>query len=457
MFIIYVILKEVHENEVIIMKFKFEKKYVEIGIVTFLVIAASLVFYYFLFHHTTLIESISNIFRILSPIVYGFIFAFLITPVLNFIERKIVKVLFVKWHLDIEKKKKLIRGISLILTITFVVAIFYGFFNMVIPRVKESIVNIVSQFDTYISNFEKWLDKFFSNNPNVAENFDDFMDKYAPEISAFINDNILGKIEVLLKSVSLNLIGVVKALWNLIIGFIISIYVLASKETFAGQSKKIVYAIFQKKNANNVVEAGRFINQTFMGFISGKIVDSAIIGCLCFIGTTLIGTPHALLVSVIVGVTNIIPFFGPFLGAIPCILLILIIEPIQALYFIIFILFLQQLDGNVIGPKILGDSTGLSGFWVIFAITLFGGLYGVGGMIIGVPFCAIVYAGVRIVVNNRLEKKNLNTDTINYVTLEKVNDDGSFIKQEEIIENKKISWREFPFIRYFASSKRKKK
>lgn len=439
------------------MKFKFEKKYVEIGIVTFFVVAASLVFYYFLFHHTTLIQAVSKIFKILSPVIYGFIFAFLMTPVLNFIERKIVKVLFVKFKWDIDKKKKMIRGISLILTIGFVIAIFYGFFNMVIPRVKESIINIVSQFDTYISNFEKWLDKFFSNNPDVAETFDDFMDKYASEIRTFINDNVLGKIEVLLKSVSVNVIGVVKALWNLIIGFIISIYVLASKETFAGQSKKIVYAVFQKKNANNIVDAGRFINKTFMGFISGKIIDSAIIGCLCFIGTTLIGTPHALLVSVIIGVTNIIPFFGPFLGAIPCILLILIIEPIQALYFVIFILFLQQLDGNVIGPKILGDSTGLSGFWVIFAITLFGGLYGVGGMIIGVPFCAIVYAGVRMLVNNRLEKKSMNTDTINYVTLEKVNDDGSFVKQEEIIENKKFDWRKLPFIRYFASQNKKKR
>ena len=283
------------------------------------------------------------------------------------------------------------------------------------------------------------------------------MDKYAPEISAFLQENVLGKVEVLVKSVSLNVLGVVKVVWNLIIGFIISIYVLASKETFAGQSKKIVYAIFHKKNANNIVEAGRFINKTFMGFISGKIIDSAIIGCLCFIGTTIIGTPHALLVSVIVGVTNIIPFFGPFLGAIPCILLILIIEPIQALYFVLFILFLQQLDGNVIGPKILGDSTGLSGFWVIFAITLFGGLYGVGGMIIGVPFCAIVYAGVRMLVHNRLEKKALNPETENYVTLEKVNEDGTFIHQEEIIENKKFDWRTLPFVRYFIKTNKTKK
>lgn len=433
------------------MKIKFEKKYIEIGVISFCVIAASLLVYYLLFNHTTLFAAVSNIINIISPVIYGFIFAFLMTPILNYVEKKIIKVLFVKWKIDIVQKQKLIRAISIIITIIFVIAIFYGFFYMVIPRVRDSIISIVNQFDTYLTNFKKWLDTFFADNPKVAKNFDEILDNYAAEISTFLQENVLGKVEVLVKNVSLNVIGIVKALWNIIIGFIISIYVLASKEVFAGQSKKIVYAIFQKKNANNIIEAGRFVNKTFMGFISGKLIDSAIIGCLCFIGTTLIGTPHALLVSVIVGVTNIIPFFGPFLGAIPCILLILIIEPIQALYFVLFILFLQQLDGNVIGPKILGDSTGLSSFWVIFSITLFGGLYGVPGMIIGVPFCAIVYAGVRMLVHNRLEQKNLNPTTENYVTIEKINEDGSFVHKQEIIENKKFDWRTLPFIRYFVN------
>lgn len=433
------------------MKIKFEKKYVEIGVISFCVIAASLLVYYLLFNHTTLFAAVSNVINIISPVIYGFIFAFLMTPILNYVEKKIIKVLFVKWKINIVQKQKLIRAISIIITIIFVIAIFYGFFYMVIPRVRDSIISIVNQFDTYLTNFKKWLDTFFADNPKVAKNFDEILDNYAAEISTFLQENVLGKVEVLVKNVSLNVIGIVKALWNIIIGFIISIYVLASKEVFAGQSKKIVYAIFQKKNANNIIEAGRFVNKTFMGFISGKLIDSAIIGCLCFIGTTLIGTPHALLVSVIVGVTNIIPFFGPFLGAIPCILLILIIEPIQALYFVLFILFLQQLDGNVIGPKILGDSTGLSSFWVIFSITLFGGLYGVPGMIIGVPFCAIVYAGVRMLVHNRLEQKNLNPTTENYVTIEKINEDGSFVHKQEIIENKKFDWRTLPFIRYFVN------
>lgn len=432
------------------MKIKFDKKHIEIGVITFFVIAASLLFYYFLFHHTAFFGAINQILKIISPIIYGFILAFLMTPIFNFFEKKVVQALFIKCKVDAVKHKKMIRAISMLLTIALVIAMIYGFFAMIIPKLKDSIISIIAQFDTYISNFEKWINGFLIDNPEWKTTFNDFMDKYSTEFRTFLNENVLNKIDVVLKNVSLSLIGVIKVLWNLIIGFIISIYVLGSKETFAGQSKKILYAIFHKKTANSFVEAGRFINKTFMGFISGKIVDSIIIGCLCFIGTSIIGTPYALLVSVIVGITNIIPFFGPFLGAIPSVLLILIIEPIQALYFIIFILVLQQIDGNIIGPKILGDSTGLSGFWVIFAITLFGGLFGVGGMIVGVPFCAIVYAGVRMLVNKRLEKRMMSTETTEYMRLDKINEEGTFIKIEEDSEkNQGLRWKELPIIKCF--------
>ncbi len=439
------------------MKIKFEKKHIEIGIISFLVVASSILFYYFLFHHTSLFGALNKIFKIVSPIIYGFILAFLMTPILNFLENRVVKVLLKKWHIDVVKQRKMIRAISLILTVILVIAMIYGFFAMLIPRLKDSIVSIVLQFDTYITNFEKWINGFLTDNPDWKIAFNDFLDKYSGEFRTFLNENVLNKIDVVVKSVSLSLISIIKVLWNLIIGFIISIYVLGSKETFSGQSKKVVYALFNKKIANNVVESGRFINKTFMGFISGKIVDSIIIGFLCFIGTSIIGTPYALLVSVIVGVTNIIPFFGPFLGAIPSVLLILIIEPIQALYFVLFILFLQQLDGNVIGPKILGGSTGLSGFWVIFAITLFGGLFGVGGMIIGVPFCAIVYAGVRVLVNKRLEKKDMTINTADYMNLDKINEEGVFVEiAEETIENKKFRFRNLPIIKNIYSIFKKK-
>ena len=171
---------------------------------------------------------------------------------------------------------------------------------------------------------------------------------------------------------------------------------LASKERFAGQIKKVIYAVFERDTANITIRNFRFTHRTFIGFLPGKVIDSICIGILCFIGTSIMGTPYPALVSVIIGVTNIIPFFGPFLGAIPSTILIFVVDPMHPLncvYFVIFVFVLQQFDGNILGPKILGDSTGLTGFWVIFAITLFGGLYGVLGMIVGVPIFAVIYAG----------------------------------------------------------------
>ena len=222
------------------------------------------------------------------------------------------------------------------------------------------------------------------------------------------------------------MIGIFKALWNLIIGFIISIYLLGSKEKFAGQAKKIVYAVLDRKTGNEMISNFRFIHSTFIGFIGGKIVDSILIGILCFCCTSIIGTPYAILVSMIIGVTNVIPFFGPWIGGIPSALLVLMVDPKQALYFGILIIFIQQFDGNILGPKILGDSTGLSGFWVIFAITIFGGLFGVLGMVVGVPIFAVFYAGVKSVVNRKLQKKNLPTDLSPYMTLGQIEESMAF-------------------------------
>ena len=233
------------------------------------------------------------------------------------------------------------------------------------------------------------------------------------------------------------MIGVFKALWNFVIGFIISIYVLGSKERFAGQAKKIVYALFDRKAGNEIITNFRFIHSTFIGFIGGKIVDSIIIGVICFVCTSIIGTPYAILVSVIVGVTNVIPFFGPWIGGVPSALLVLMVDPIQALYFIILILVIQQFDGNILGPKILGDSTGLSGFWVIFAITIFGGLFGVLGMVVGVPIFAVFYAGVRASVNRMLCRKELPTDIHPYMTVGQIDEARVFTEYVPPVRKKK--------------------
>lgn len=220
--------------------------------------------------------------------------------------------------------------------------------------------------------------------------------------------------------VTTGVIGVVKILFNVIIGIIISIYVLMSKEVFIGQSKKVVYAMFSGKKANAIIHTVHKSNEIFGGFISGKILDSLIIGILCFICLYFMKMPYSVLVSVIVGVTNVIPFFGPYLGAVPSTILIMLANPIQGLYFVIFILVLQQIDGNIIGPKILGDSTGLSSFWVVFAILMGGGLFGIPGMIIGVPLFAVIFYILRRALNYIIQKKQLPLDSKNYIWAEKL-------------------------------------
>lgn len=420
------------------MKFKFEKKYLCWGLTAFLVIAASILFYYILFHRSNLFNGIRSVIGIAMPIIDGFVLAYLMTPILNKIESKIIKPLCIRANMPMtDRNKRRIRAVSILVTIVLILLIMYEFFGLIIPEVIRSIQSIIFQFPLYVNNLSNWALGLMKNNPDLEEAVNGLIDQYSSKLLDYFNSNLLPHINELIKTLSLSVLGVFKALWNFIIGFIISIYVLGSKEKFGGQAKKIVYALFDRKSGNEIVSNFRFIHSTFIGFIGGKIVDSIIIGIICFICTSIIGTPYAILVSVIVGVTNVIPFFGPWIGGIPSGLLVLMVDPIQALYFIILILIIQQFDGNILGPKILGDSTGLSGFWVIFAITIFGGFFGVLGMVVGVPIFAVFYAGVRALVNRMLQKKELPTDIQPYMTVGQIDESKAFTEYVPPAKKKK--------------------
>lgn len=430
------------------MKLNLDKKHISLGITSFLVIASSICFYYLLFHGDRFLGKINSILVIASPVIYGIILAYLLTPIVNTIEKKLLFPIFTKSSKMNSQKKKWIRFLSVFMTVIIVILFIYGFFSILIPNLISSIKSISFAFPIYVNNLMHFADKYFEANPDIEELFNQLVSTFYVEIDKYLDNTIIPQMESLLKTVSLSLISVLKAMWNLIIGLIISIYVLCSKERFAGQSKKIIYAIFSTKTANNLIRDFRFISDTFIGFISGKIVDSIIIGIICFIGTSLLNIPYAFLVSVIVGITNIIPFFGPYLGAIPSAILVLMINPIKCITFIIFILILQQVDGNFIGPKILGQSTGLSGFWVIFSITIFGGLFGFLGMIIGVPFFAVVYAMTRRVIDRMLRKRNLPISTSEYLNLDHIDEKNgnTFIKinNDELKRFFKISFNKKP-------------
>lgn len=403
------------------MKFK-NNKHFQWGITAFLVIAGSLLFYYLLFHGTSIKTNLNNVLRLLLPIIMGFSLAYLMTPILNNIEHRIFYPLCNKLKIKNSAKcSKIIRGISIILTVFLFYAIIYSLIAMLISQIVPSVSNIIVNFDVYINNFNKWLNKLIADDyPEIGANIIKLIDHYSEDFEIWLNENVLTKTSEVIKTVSLSVISVFDFLWDFLLGFMLSIYVLASKEKFSGQAKKLAYAIFNTEKANIIINNFRFTHRTFIGFLSGKILDSIIIGLLCYVGTSILGTPYAVLVSVVVGVTNVIPVFGPYLGGIPCTILVFVVDPahpLNSVYFALFILILQQFDGNVLGPKILGDSTGLSGFWVIFSITLFGGLFGVFGMIIGVPVFAVIYAAVKSIVGTLLKNKNMPVDTDTYINV----------------------------------------
>jgi len=402
------------------MKWKSESKYFRWGVTAFLVFVSCLGFYFVLFHLANIRQIIGKTLNILMPVVFGMVIAYIMTPILNYIEYKILyplaKLLKIK---ESKSKHKIIRGLSLILTCFLMFELLYGFIYMLVSEIAPSIMDITENFDQYVTNFDKyvtditnWVNKSWNANPEIRDNILNNIDRYSGELEIWINDNILKRSTSFLMTISLSVIGILKICWNLIIGIIISIYVLGSKEIFCGQFKKIIFALFKQDTANIIINNFAFTHKTFSGFISGKVIDSVIIGILCFIGTSIMGTPYAALVSVIIGITNIIPFFGPALGMIPSAIFLLIVDfshPLTTVYFCIFVLALQQFDGNILGPKILGESTGLTGFWVIFAITIFGGLFGVMGMIVGVPLLGVIYGALKSFLNAKLQQKNLPT------------------------------------------------
>lgn len=422
------------------MKIKYNKKYLYWGITAFLVIACSILFYYVLFHRSSFTGGIGKIIQISMPIIDGFVLAYLITPILNKIEKSIIKPLYVKANIPMTpKSKRRMRTMSILLTIVLILVVLYEFFGLIIPEVIRSIQSIIFQMPVYINNLTNWALGLIKDNPDLETAVNQLINQYSAKIMEYVNTNLLPHINGLIRTLSLSVLGMFKALWNFIIGFILSIYILGSKEKFAGQAKKIAYALFDRKAGNEIISNFRFIHSTFIGFIGGKIIDSIIIGIICFVCTNIIGTPYAILVSVIVGVTNVIPFFGPWIGGIPSALLVLMVDPMQALYFVILILVIQQFDGNILGPKILGDSTGLSGFWVIFAITIFSGLFGVLGMVVGVPIFAVIYAGIKSVVNRLLRKKDLPTEIQPYMTVGQIDESKVFTEYIPPVKEKKNS------------------
>ncbi len=400
------------------MKFRWDKKYLYWGITAFFVILASLGSVTLLYNFDKVKGWFSIVVKVLKPFIIGFALAYILNPIMKYLENK--PLAFISRKMKKPLSHSTSRVIALLFTIIVAFAIVIGLFWLILPQVAQSIQNIISNLDTYTTNLEAWILSLVSGSETIAKFVDEFLQGFNGGIVSFLK-NLVPKLNLIIGEVTSGLIGAVVLLKDIFVGIIISVYVLYSKEIFCAQAKKVLYSMFSVKRTNRIIGIARHSDRVFGGFIVGKIIDSVIIGFICFIGMSILNMPYALLISTIIGATNVIPFFGPFIGAIPSALLILMIEPLTCLYFCIFILVLQQFDGNILGPKILGDSTGLSAFWVIFAILVSGQMFGFIGMLIGVPAFAVLYTLIVEYIENNLKKKNLPVSTDKYndiVTLE---------------------------------------
>lgn len=410
------------------MKFEWNSKYATIGLYSFLTIGASTLLYVFIRDFAYVRAFAGEIVGLLMPFILGFAVAYILNPVLNFIEKKMFPLL-----LKDKLSRKARRRWAVLLTMLFALVVIGVFFAIVIPQLVDSIMGLYVQIPPALYTLQNrifsWLEEL-----NIGEEYITQAISVATQYAEQLITNAYSFITKAVPQLLSMTINFTSTVMKVVVGLIVCVYLFFSKEKFMAQSKKLLYALCPEKFANMTLNLAADSHKIFSGFISGKILDSFIIGVLCYIGLILIGTPYPLLISLIVGVTNVIPYFGPFIGAIPSALFILLIDPIHCIWFLIFILFLQQLDGNVIGPKILGDSTGLSAFWVIFSITFFGGIWGFMGMLIGVPFFAVIYSVCKNYTEYRLRMKNMATDTAAYAS-----EENPLIpdKEKKILEKKK--------------------
>ena len=397
------------------------------GLTFFLVIAACVIFYFALLRINDISAGISKLVDVLKPILYGFAIAYLLNPVVKQIDTWLIPQL--KKKMTLEKARRVSRSVGVLASLVMLLALILALCNMLIPELYKSIRDMVYTLPGQISDVVEKITSIQTDKSPAGIMARNLLEQGSDALQNWIKQDLLTKVNEVMSNLTVGVISFVNEILNFLIGLIVSIYILFSKETFSAQSKKIVYAVFRTNHANMILHLTKKSNEIFGGFIIGKIIDSMIIGALCFLGLTILKMPYILLISVIVGVTNVIPFFGPYIGAIPSAILILLNDPIKGLYFLIFILVLQQLDGNVIGPKILGDSTGLSAFWVVFSILVGGGLFGFVGMIMGVPTFAVIYYIITMLINHMLEKKKLPLLTSQYGEKSYVDDYGRFVEE----------------------------
>lgn len=417
-------------------------KYLGAALAVLGVVVASVILIFCFVNFDAIKAGAAQLLDILMPFIVGMVIAYLLSPIYNALVRNLEP--WLRTACRMKQPRGLARGLALFLSVLLVLALVFGLIAMIIPQVFASVANLGTSLPSYLEQTGAWLDEAL-DHLGLDISVQDYFNDMGSQFSTWLTETLLPDLQSLAEQLGADslvdglfsgVVTVVNAVTNFALGLIVSVYLLADKERMLALAKKLLYALAGPERGNRVLEELRKTNRIFGGFITGKLVDSLIMGILCFIGSSLLQLPYALLVSVVVGITNIIPFFGPFLGAIPCAVLILLTDPIKCVYFVIFILALQQFDGNILGPRILGNTTGVSPFGVLFSIIFFGGVFGFVGMIIGVPLFAIISSLVGEQVDKWLKKKNMSQKLGDYANLDYVKEDAgqtseNYIKRQD--------------------------
>lgn len=402
--------------------FRWDKKYLYWGVTAFCVIAAAILFYMALNYLPLLRQGLASLLHILSPFIWGLVICYLLTPFMRLVEKKLFGPLSKKLYKNSKRSdgSRFARSMSVLLSELFLLAVLTALVCLIIPQLYSSLQNMVANSPMYIETASRWITQLLEDFPEIEQYVSQTLGQVNTSLMDWIQNiqnTVLPKLGSLISNVTSGVYYAIMGVYNLVIGIIVSVYVLSNLEQFGASAKRILYSVFSVDMAKKILEGLEFTDRTFMGFINGKLLDSAIIGLICYIVCSILRMPYALLVSVIVGVTNIIPFFGPFIGAVPSSIIILLVNPVKCLIFIAFIILLQQLDGNIIGPKILGSSVGINGFWVMFSIILGAGLFGFWGMLLGVPVFVILYAVITGSVTRKLKRSDLPWEAADYMDM----------------------------------------
>ncbi len=383
--------------------------FLKIGLTAFSTIAAAIVFYFLIYRIDILFSFIGRVFTILQPVLLGFAIAYLLNPIVNFFSKYLSR-LFLKLSKKGKSHYKLSLGIAIAISMLLFLLFVFILFYMIIPELVNSISSLVSALPSQIKLLSDKITGFLSGESRIAALINEFLSSQ----NNWFQDILSGNFSGIATGVANGVLGTVNFVKDIIIGLIVAVYILISKATFKAQAKKILCAVLSKKKVITTFKACHRINEIFSNFILGNLTVSLIVGVICFIAVSIINTPYTVLISVIVGVTNMIPIFGPYIGGAISAFLIVLNDPLKCLYFVIFIIIMQSVEGNIISPKILGDSIGLPAFWVIVAILLGGGLFGILGMLLGVPAFAVLYYFVKVLLRRALNKKDLPYDTNEY-------------------------------------------